>query len=90
MGFRHEGKEYFSVHFDQELRVYENRCPHFGVRLEWMPDQFLDSSRMNILCSRHSAQFDIKTGLCHQGPCVGDSLLPVQHQVHNQQLWIKV
>ncbi|RTZ74928.1 MAG: hypothetical protein DSZ00_03090, partial [Gammaproteobacteria bacterium] len=27
-----------------QVLAYRNRCPHTGINLEWLPDQFLDHS----------------------------------------------
>lgn len=69
----------FAVKRDGMLYVYQNRCPHLGIELEWQEDQFLDSENALIQCCTHGALFIIETGECIAGPCVGDSLnaLPI-------------
>ena len=57
------------------LYAYENRCPHLGIPLEWIPDEFLDSEGELIQCSTHGAIFLIETGECVSGPCAGDYLI---------------
>ena len=70
----------FVVHRDGEFHAYRNSCPHTGASLEWQEDRFLDQGNDFIQCSTHDALFEIRTGLCIAGPCVGDSLtaLPVE------------
>lgn len=53
---------------------YVNSCPHTGVALDWLPDQFLDLEERHIQCATHGALFRIEDGLCLAGPCAGDSL----------------
>ncbi len=69
-----EGTNLFLVQFDGELYAYENHCPHLGVELNWMPDQFLESGGDMIICSTHGALFRIQDGHCVSGPCQGDEL----------------
>jgi nitrite reductase/ring-hydroxylating ferredoxin subunit len=64
----------FAVHRFGELFVYHNRCPHLGIELEWLADQFLDSEGELIQCATHGALFTIESGLCVAGPCTGEAL----------------
>jgi nitrite reductase/ring-hydroxylating ferredoxin subunit len=57
--------------------AYVNRCPHMGLSLNWLPNQFLDASGELLLCANHGALFRIENGLCVVGPCRGQSLLPL-------------
>ncbi len=56
------------------VHAYLNRCPHLGVELNWMPDQFLDRSGRLLQCATHGALFEPDTGYCIAGPCRGKSL----------------
>ena len=64
----------FVIRRDGRLYAYENRCPHLGTPLEWMPDKFLDYEGELIQCSTHGALFVIESGECVSGPCLGDHL----------------
>ena len=68
----------FVVRRDSEVRGYINSCPHTGVPLEWVPDQFLDADGSFIECATHGALFTIEEGKCVSGPCAGDRLRPVR------------
>ena len=35
-------QEVFVVRVGNEVYGYQNHCPHTGVNLDWLPDQFLD------------------------------------------------
>ena len=63
-----------------EIYAYHNRCPHTGIQLEWIPDQFLDLDRHYIQCATHGALFRIRDGYCLRGPCAGDSLTQLDVQ----------
>lgn len=64
----------FVVQKDGALHAYENFCPHAGRQLNWGPDRFLTRDQSLIMCAAHGALFEIATGICAAGPCVGESL----------------
>lgn len=68
---------FFIVRQGAAVFAYQNSCPHSGVNLEWLPDQFLDSSSQYIQCSVHGAMFRIEDGWCVRGPCAGDALMAI-------------
>jgi nitrite reductase/ring-hydroxylating ferredoxin subunit len=76
-GFTLNGRDLVAVHHNGRFFVYENRCPHRGVPLEWQPDQFLDYEANFIQCSTHGALFKIDTGECIAGPCHGQALTAI-------------
>jgi nitrite reductase/ring-hydroxylating ferredoxin subunit len=43
----------------------------------WRKHAYLNAARDRIVCSAHGAQFEIHTGACTLGPCLGQSLTPV-------------
>ena len=55
---------------------YLNSCPHAWVQLDWSPDRFMNRDRSHIMCSTHGAMFEVETGRCVAGPCLGDKLMP--------------
>ncbi len=57
------------------VQVYANRCPHQGRRLDYAPDRFLIKDA-TLVCAAHGAVFGMADGLCLQGPCRGESLMP--------------
>ena len=78
-GFALGERKLFAIKQQGKLYLYQNRCPHLGIPLEWVADQFLDSSGSMIQCANHGALFVIKTGKCVTGPCSGRSLVPVTY-----------
>ena len=55
---------------------YVDRCPHAGVPLAQVLDDYLTPGGDHIACSWHGALFAIDDGLCVGGPCVGQRLTP--------------
>jgi len=74
----------------QQVFVYKNSCPHTGVNLEWIADQFLDDTQQYLVCSTHGALFQVESGLCVSGPCQGDSLQQFSAQQQQQEIFIDV
>ena len=66
-----------------KLFVYLNSCPHIGIPLEFLPNDFLDNDKRYILCSNHGALFEIENGDCIAGPCVGQPLEAVPFKVED-------
>jgi len=65
---------------------YRNHCPHTGVNLDWLPDQFLDPTESFIQCATHGALFRIEDGYCLRGPCAGESLQKLHLEVEQAEV----
>ena len=63
------------------LFAYQNRCPHTGSPLDWVPHQFLDGEGRLLVCATHGARFRIEDGHCIAGPCAGKALRSVPVEV---------
>jgi nitrite reductase/ring-hydroxylating ferredoxin subunit len=82
-----EGLRYFMVFLcDGEVRAWLNTCPHQGRSLSWAPDQFLFDPSGRLVCPHHGAVFEIATGACVSGPCLGASLTPVPVRVEEGEV----
>lgn len=55
---------------------YVDRCPHMGLPLAQVLDNYLTPAGDLIACSWHSALFRVEDGACVGGPCVGGRLTP--------------
>ncbi|MDH5610884.1 MAG: Rieske (2Fe-2S) protein [Gammaproteobacteria bacterium] len=80
----------FVIHKDGEFYAFINSCPHTGVNLEWLDDQFLDRDHTFIQCATHNALFEIDTGQCIHGPCTGEKLTPVKIEIIDNSLIINL
>ncbi|WP_163835810.1 Rieske (2Fe-2S) protein [Spartinivicinus ruber] len=90
-GFKSGEYNVFAVKKQGEVYLYHNSCPHLGISLEWMPDQFLDVEGSLIQCATHGALFLIESGECIAGPCQGDCLLPCPFSVQQDgQIYIQI
>ena len=73
----------FVVRVGQQVQGYRDECPHWpGTPLPWRRHAYLSGDGRHIRCSAHGALFDIASGECVLGPCLGESLAPVALSVH--------
>lgn len=73
----------FAVKRDGQIFLYRNSCPHLGTPLEWEEDTFLDPDGALIQCATHGALFEIETGRCIAGPCLGQHLQKIPYLMDN-------
>lgn len=65
------------IRWGKHVFGYVNECPHHHVNLDWERNQFLDGNGTRLMCGKHGAQFELSSGACVSGPCVGEGLRPV-------------
>ncbi len=59
------------------LHAWRNACPHVqGAPMAWRRHGYLSGDGRHIACHAHGALFDIRSGRCVQGPCLGQALTP--------------
>ncbi len=76
--------DFFVVRRNNDVVGWRNFCPHKGYEgssMPWKKDRYLNGKRSKIICSAHGAMFDIETGVCSMGPCLGEALKSVDVQV---------
>jgi nitrite reductase/ring-hydroxylating ferredoxin subunit len=62
----------------ESLYAYQSRCPHWNLPLDHASDDILSSDGEHLVCSVHGALFEIATGRCVGGPCLGAGLYPLR------------
>jgi nitrite reductase/ring-hydroxylating ferredoxin subunit len=69
-----------------EVYGWRDACPHHGgTPMAWRKDAYLNYERNRIVCAAHGAQFDIESGACVLGPCLGQSLQRVELVITQEQ-----
>lgn len=86
-GIEQDEHSLIAVQWDGQFHVYLNRCPHLGVELNWMPDQFMDSDGALLMCATHGALFAPESGDCLAGPCQGQALSRIPSECRDGELW---
>jgi nitrite reductase/ring-hydroxylating ferredoxin subunit len=67
----------FVVRQGSDFYPWANACPHVGYEgapMAWRKDAYLNVERTRIICSGHAAEFDVESGVCLDGPCLGTVL----------------
>ncbi|WP_019831689.1 Rieske (2Fe-2S) protein [Sphingomonas sp. PR090111-T3T-6A] len=64
----------FVVRKGDAVHGYVDRCPHAGLPLAQVLDDYLTPDGGLIACSWHGALFRIEGGACVGGPCAGQAL----------------
>jgi len=67
------------VRWKGQLYGWLDRCPHYlqGTPMAWRKDGYLNGDGTHLACHAHGAWFEIETGQCVRGPCLGRSLTAV-------------
>jgi len=76
------------IHQSGQVYAYQNSCPHTGVSLDWMPDEFMDVSGKLLQCATHGALFQPQDGYCIHGPCAGSYLKKLTIQIKNSIVYL--
>jgi nitrite reductase/ring-hydroxylating ferredoxin subunit len=71
------------------LYAYVNRCPHIGISLDWVDNQFFTIDGRYLMCANHGATFEPTTGECIWGPCVGAALQSVPLAMEDEKIFVQ-
>jgi nitrite reductase/ring-hydroxylating ferredoxin subunit len=77
------------LNYQGNLYAYVNRCPHVGLSLDWMENQFFTIDGRYLLCANHGATFAPATGECIWGPCVGAALQSVRLEMEGEKIFVQ-
>ncbi len=70
-----QGRDTVFVVRKDGLHGYRNACPHWAdTPMAWRKDAYLSGDGLHIACHAHGARFDIASGVCVLGPCMGQVL----------------
>ncbi len=83
-----QGHELVVLRRDDRWYVYLNSCPHLGIPLNFIADDFLDLDRQYLICANHGALFRCEDGYCVSGPCVGQRLRQFDSEIRDGRLLV--
>ncbi|MBW8300738.1 MAG: Rieske (2Fe-2S) protein [Hydrogenophaga sp.] len=68
------------------LYAWLDACPHYstGTPMAWKTDAYLNGEKTHLTCHSHGALFEIETGECVLGPCLGQKLKAVDIVVSDE------
>jgi nitrite reductase/ring-hydroxylating ferredoxin subunit len=78
------------VNYEGAHFAYVNRCPHTGITLDWVNNQFFSSDNRYLMCATHGAVFEPPSGECVWGPCFGLSLQNVPLEIEADQIFARL
>ncbi len=78
------------VNYQDNHFAYVNRCPHTGITLDWVNNQFFSADNRYIMCATHGAVFEPPSGECIWGPCVGLSLQSLPIEIDGGQIYARL
>jgi nitrite reductase/ring-hydroxylating ferredoxin subunit len=64
----------FLIRYGEDLHAYENKCCHWPIPLDFGDGDFFYRKIDRIVCKNHGAEYDPQTGICDEGPCLGEGL----------------
>lgn len=77
------------LNYRGSLYSYLNRCPHVGISLDWVENQFFTIDGRYLMCANHGATFEPATGECIWGPCVGAALQSVPLEMEGEKIFVQ-
>jgi nitrite reductase/ring-hydroxylating ferredoxin subunit len=77
------------VNYGGNYFAYVNRCPHVGISLDWVDNQFFTVDRRYLICANHGATFEPASGECIWGPCIGTSLRGVPLEIDGRRIFVR-
>jgi nitrite reductase/ring-hydroxylating ferredoxin subunit len=78
------------VNYEGNHFAYVNRCPHTGITLDLVNNQFFSSDNRYLMCATHGAVFEPPSGECIWGPCVGLSLQSLPLEIDEGQIFARL
>lgn len=86
-GFIYKG---FVVKKDGKYYAYQNLCQHLPITLDLKDEQFFTHDKSHLQCHMHGATYEIDTGKCIAGPCVGAELIALESKTEGGYLVVKI
>ncbi|MFI5302657.1 MAG: Rieske (2Fe-2S) protein [Polyangiales bacterium] len=71
-----------------QLHVYANLCRHIPLTLDLGDGEVAAQDRGHFLCHHHGARYRITDGACASGPCDGEALFALDHEVVDGELFV--
>jgi len=81
--------EAMMVNYQGRHFAYVNRCPHVGLSMDWVDNQFFTVDGRYLMCANHGAVFEPPTGECVWGPCLGVSLQSLPLEIVDQSIFVR-
>lgn len=80
----------FVVRQGDKFYAYQNLCRHLPITLDLNDDDFFTHDKKFLQCQMHGAMYEINTGLCIGGPCLGAQLMRLELEEEEDRLVIRI
>lgn len=80
----------FVVRQGEKFYAYQNLCRHLPITLDLNDDEFFSHDKKFLQCQMHGAMYEINTGLCVAGPCLGAQLIRLDLEEEEDRLVIRI
>lgn len=80
----------FVVRQGDKFYAYQNLCRHLAITLDLNDDDFFTHDKKFLQCQMHGAMYEINTGLCIGGPCLGAQLMRLELEEEEDRLVIRI
>lgn len=72
---------------DGQVKAFHNKCSHFGVPLNVLPDYgFFSENKKSLVCQVHYARYSPADGHCQKGDCDGTGLEKIEISVNENKI----
>lgn len=68
----------FVVREGDSFFAYQNLCQHLPITLDLNDNSFFSHDKKHLQCQMHGAMYEIQSGKCIAGPCIGSNLRPLE------------
>ena len=69
-----------------QIYAYANICRHVPVSLDLGDGEVASVDGKYFLCHHHGARYRVEDGACVQGPCEGETLVPLGVEIEDGEL----
>lgn len=80
----------FVVRQGEKFYAYRNLCQHLPITLDLNDDDFFSHDKKYLQCQMHGAMYEIPTGVCIAGPCLGARLIKLELDEEGDNLVIRI
>jgi nitrite reductase/ring-hydroxylating ferredoxin subunit len=70
--------------------AYQNLCQHLPITLDLNDDKFFNHENTHLQCHMHGAMYELDTGICIAGPCVGAKLVSLSFTEEESRLVVRI
>ena len=80
----------FVVRQGDKYYAYRNLCQHLPITLDLNDEDFFTHDKKYLQCQMHGAMYEINTGNCIAGPCLGARLMRLDLEEEEDRLVIRI